>query len=124
MLLYEELSEQILGAAIEVHRELGPGLLESAYEECLCCELAQGGISYQRQLPLPVIYKGHQLDCDYRIDLLVEKKIVVELNCVDVLLPIFEAQPMTYLKLSGCKLGLLMNFNVRLLKDGVKRIVF
>ncbi|MFZ4083646.1 MAG: GxxExxY protein [Pirellula sp.] len=123
MLIYEELSGQIRGAAIEVHRELGPGLLESAYEECLCFELRSRGIAYDRQLELPVKYKGLQLDCGYRIDVLVEKKIVLELKSVESLLAIHEAQLMTYLKLSGCKLGMLMNFNVVLMKDGMKRIV-
>jgi GxxExxY protein len=123
MLIYEELSGQIRGAAIEVHRELGPGLLESAYEECLCYELRSRGIAYDRQLELPVKYKGLQLDCGYRIDVLVEKKIVLELKSVESLLAIHEAQLMTYLKLSGCKLGMLMNFNVVLMKDGMKRIV-
>jgi GxxExxY protein len=123
MLLYEELSGQIRGAAIEVHRELGPGLLESAYEECLCYELRSRGIAFDRQLELPVKYKGLQLDCGYRIDVLVEKKIVLELKSVDSLLAIHDAQLMTYLKLSGCKLGMLMNFNVVLMKDGMKRLV-
>ena len=123
MLIYEELSGQIRGAAIEVHRELGPGLLESAYEECLCFELRSRGIAYDRQLELPVKYKGLQLDCGYRIDVLVEKKIVLELKSVESLLAIHEAQLMTYLKLSGCKLGMLMNFKVVLMKDGMKRIV-
>jgi GxxExxY protein len=123
MLIYEELSGQIRGAAIEVHRELGPGLLESAYEECLCYELRSRGIAYDRQLELPVKYKGLQLDCGYRIDVLVEKKIVLELKSVESLLVIHEAQLMTYLKLSGCKLGMLMNFNVVLMKEGMKRIV-
>lgn len=123
MLLYEELSGQIRGAAIEVHRELGPGLLESTYEECLCYELSACGIPFQRQLELPVQYKGFQLDCGYRIDILVDNKIILEIKSVETLLPIHEAQLMTYLKLSGCKLGLLMNFNVVLMKDGIKRLV-
>jgi GxxExxY protein len=123
MLIYEELSGQIRGAAIEVHRELGPGLLESAYEECLCYELRSRGIAFDRQLELPVKYKGLHLDCGYRIDVLVEKKIILELKSVDSLLAIHDAQLMTYLKLSGCKLGMLMNFNVVLMKDGMKRIV-
>ena len=123
MLLYEELSGQIRGTAIEVHRELGPGLLESAYEECLCYELNARGIQFQRQLELPVNYKGLRLDCGYRIDILVENKIILELKSVEALLPIHDAQLMTYLKLSGCKLGLLMNFNVALVKDGIKRFV-
>ena len=123
MLLYEDLSGKIRGAAMEVHRELGPGLLESAYEECLCYELTQRGIPFQRQLPLPVTYKGIHLNCDYKIDILVDHKILLELKSVDVLIPIHEAQLITYLKLSGCKLGLLMNFNGPMLKDGIKRFV-
>ena len=123
MLLYEELSGQIRGAAIEVHRELGPGLLESAYEECLCYELNARGVPFQRQWELPVNYKGLRLDCGYRIDILVENKIILELKSVAALLPIHDAQLMTYLKLSGCKLGILINFNVVLVKDGIKRIV-
>ena len=123
MLLYEELSGKILGAAIEVHRELGPGLLESTYEECLGYELNHCGIPFQRQWELPVKYKGQQLNCGYRIDILVDHKIVLELKSVEALLPIHDAQLMTYLKLSGCKLGLLMNFNVVAMKNGIKRFV-
>lgn len=122
MLLYEELSGQIRGAAIEVHRELGPGLLESTYEECFCFELELRGISFQRQLELPVAYKGRRLDCGYRIDVLVDNKIILELKSVETILPIHEAQLMTYLRLSGFKLGLLMNFNVGLMKDGIRRL--
>jgi len=123
MLLYEELSGQIRGAAMEVHRELGPGLLESTYEECLCYELSARGIPFQRQLELPVNYKSLRLACGYRIDILVENKIILELKSVEQLLPIHDAQLMTYLKLSGHKLGLLMNFNVAVMKDGIKRFV-
>jgi GxxExxY protein len=123
MLVYEELSGAVRGAAIEVHRVLGPGLLESAYEACLCHELQLRQIPFQRQIELPVEYNGIALDCGYRIDVLVDEKIVLELKAVETLRPIHEAQLMTYLKLSRKKLGLLINFNVPLLKDGVKRIV-
>ena len=123
MLLYEELTGQIRGAAIDVHRELGPGLLESAYEACLCYELKSRGIPFQRQLELPVRYKGLLLDCGYRIDILADDKVILELKAVESLAPIHEAQLMTYLKLSGKRLGLLMNFNVVLMKDGIKRFV-
>jgi GxxExxY protein len=118
-----EFTEQVIGACIEIHRQLGPGLLESAYEECLCYELAQRGIRFERQKPLPVKYKNINLDCGYRLDLVVEGKIIVELKTVELLLPIHEAQLLTYLKLSGLTLGLLINFNVPVLKNGIKRIV-
>ena len=117
------LSEKIIGAGIEVHRRLGPGLLESAYEECLCHELKLNGLSFERQRPLPVTYKGVTLDCGYRLDVVVERFIILELKTVEALLPIHEAQLLTYLKLSGLRLGLLMNFNVPVLKDGVKRMI-
>ncbi len=120
--LYEELSGEIVGAAIAVHRELGPGLMESVYEECLCHELKTRGIQNLRQLSLPVLYKGLRLDCGYRIDVLVDDRIVLELKAVDALTAIHDAQLMTYLKLSGKRLGILMNFNVVLMKDGIKRI--
>lgn len=123
MLLHEELTGKVRGAAIEVHRELGPGLLESVYEECLCHELNIRAIPYQRQLELPITYKGRQLASDYRIDLLVDEKVILELKCVEALLPIHDAQLMTYLKMTGCRVGLLMNFNVTVLKDGMKRLV-
>ena len=123
MLLHEDLSYQIVGSAIEVHRELGPGLLESAYEACLCHEFTLRGIQYHRQAERPVIYKGLVIDCGYRIDILVEGLIVLELKAVSEFLPIYEAQLMTYLKLTECRLGLLMNFNVSVMKDGIKRIV-
>ena len=123
MLIHEQLSGVILGAAIEVHRELGPGLLESTYEECLCYELSARGVPFQRQLTMPVNYKSLRLDCGYRIDVIVDNKIILELKSVDRILPINDAQLTTYLKLSGCKLGLLMNFNVAFMKDGIKRIV-
>jgi GxxExxY protein len=123
MLLYEELTGQVRGAAIEVHRELGPGLLESAYEECSCYELKSRRIPFQRQLELPVLYKGLRLDCGYRIDVMVDDSVVLKLKAVESLAPIHDAQLMTYLKLSHKKLGLLMDFNVVLMKDGIKRIV-
>ena len=116
-----KLTEQVIGAAIEVHRAVGSGLLESAYEECLCQELDLRQIPFERQLPLSVEYKGARLDCGYRLDLLVAKAVVVEIKTVSVLEQIHEAQLLTYLKLGGWKLGLLINFNVPLLKDGIKR---
>jgi GxxExxY protein len=118
-----ELTQETIGAAIEVHRALGPGLLESAYEECLCKELTIRNISFERQKPLPLEYKGFKLECGYRIDLLVAGTVVVEVKAVEVLLPIHEAQLLTYLKLGGWKLGLLINFNVPVLKQGIKRLV-
>lgn len=116
-------TEQIIGAAIEVHRALGPGLLESAYEECLCHELNLRKIPFERQKPLPVEYKGVKLDCGYRLDLLVDNSVVVELKAVETIEPIHEAQLLTYLKLGGWRLGLLINFNVPVLKDGIRRRV-
>ena len=115
------ITEQIIGAGIEVHKSLGPGLLESAYEECLCRELALRDIRFERQRALPVEYKGVKLDCGYRLDLLVENTVVVEIKSVTTIQPIHEAQLLTYLKLGGWKLGLLINFNVPVLKDGVRR---
>lgn len=122
MAKFVEITEAIIGAAIEVHRELGPGLLESAYEECLAYELSLRGLTARRQVELPVIYKRVELDCGYRIDLIVEEAVVVELKAVEKLLPIHEAQILTYLKLSGMSVGLLLNFNVPVLRDGIKRI--
>lgn len=116
-------TEPIIGAAIEVHRQMGPGLLESTYEECLCHELHLCGIRFTRQVELPVIYKGLKLDCGYRIDLLVEDTVVVELKAVEQLLPVHEAQLLTYLHLTKKPVGLLINFNVPLLKDGIRRRV-
>ena len=117
------LSKLIIGAAIEVHRQTGPGLLESAYEECLAYEFTVRDIPFERQKPVPVVYKGVQLDCGFRLDFLVGGLVVVELKAVSELAPIHDAQVLTYLKLTGCKLGLLLNFNVRLMKDGIKRLV-
>ena len=116
------LTGKVIGAAIEVHKTLGPGLLESVYEECLCRELQLSKIRYERQKGLPVEYKGAMLDCGYRLDLVVEGKLIVELKSCDTLQPIHEAQLLTYLKLTNIKIGLLINFNVPVLKDGIKRM--
>jgi len=118
-----EITEKIIGCAIEVHRHLGPGLLESAYEECTCHEIAELGLRLQRQIPLPVIYKGVRLDCGYRMDTVVEDLVVIEFKTVEKLLPVHEAQLLSYLKLSGLSVGLLINFHVPVLKDGLRRIV-
>ena len=118
-----KLSEQIIGAAIEVHRHLGPGLLESTYETCLAYELQQLGLSFERQKALPLVYKEIRLDQGYRIDLLVERKVVVEIRVVEQIAPVHEAQVLSYLKFSSCKIGLLLNFNVKLLKDGIRRFI-
>ncbi len=118
-----QISEKIIGCAIQVHRELGPGLLESSYEECLYYELVQSGLLVEKQKPLPLVYKEVRLDCGYRIDLMIEGKIIVEVKAVESLNDIHMAQILTYLKLSNTRLGLLMNFNVTLLKSGIKRIV-
>jgi len=116
-------TEAIIGAAIEVHKHLGPGLLESAYEECLCHELNLRNIPFQRQVPLPVVYKGVKLDCGYRIDLLVKDEVVVELKAMESIQPIHEAQTLTYMRLGGWKVGLIINFNVPIVVKGVKRLV-
>jgi GxxExxY protein len=118
-----EISGQIVDAAIKVHTALGPGLLESAYEACLMFELSRRGLRVQRHVELPVVYEGVQIEVGYRVDLLVEDAIVVEVKSISELAPIHKAQLLTYLKLSGHKVGLLMNFNVELLKDGIKRMV-
>ena len=118
-----DITGKIIGAAIEVHKKLGPGLLESAYEECLCCEMQLRGIEFKRQVPLSLNYKGVVLDCGYRLDLLVEDKVIVELKSIEGLEPIHEAQMLTYLKLRNAWLGLIINFNVIMLKDGVRRLV-
>lgn len=116
-----ELTEIIIGAAIEVHRHLGPGLLESVYEAAMAYEIVDRGLSVQRQKPVPLAYKGLQFEEGYRIDLFVADEVIVELKCVDAVLPIYEAQVISYLKLTGQKLGLLINFKVPLLKDGIRR---
>jgi GxxExxY protein len=117
-----KVTEQIIGAAIEVHRALGPGLLESAYEECLVYELTQRRVAFERQKPIPVVYKEVHLDCGFRLDLLVENLVIVELKAVSQFEPVHEAQLLTYLKLTGLKLGLLLNFNVSQLRRGIKRL--
>jgi GxxExxY protein len=116
-----DLTSVIIGCAINVHRILGPGLLESAYEECLAFELNEAGLLFERQKPVPVVFKEIKLECGYRIDILVEKSVIIELKSVDQLAPIHEAQILTYLKLSGKRIGLLINFNVTILKNGIKR---
>ncbi|MCH8211413.1 MAG: GxxExxY protein [Planctomycetes bacterium] len=118
---HRELTSDIIGAAIEVHRALGPGLLESAYEVCLADELNRRDIDFKRQLDLPVEFKGRQLDCGYRLDFLVEDLVIVELKCVERIMPIHEAQLLTYLRLAHKQAGLLINFNVRMLRDGIVR---
>jgi GxxExxY protein len=117
------LTARIIGAAIAVHRALGPGLLESTYQACLIHELMGSGLHVERQVPVPVVYRPVTLDCGYRIDLLVERQIVVELKTVDRFDAVHTAQLLTYLKLSGLRVGLLINFNVRLLKDGLRRYI-
>ena len=118
-----ELSNKIIGAAIEVHKALGPGLLESAYEECLCHEFDLRDLRFERQKALPIIFKGKKLDCGYRLDVVVENAIILELKSCDSIDPIHRAQLLTYLKLSGLKLGLILNFNVVLMREGIVRIV-
>lgn len=118
-----KITETIIGAAISVHKALGPGLLESAYETCMVYELAQQGLKVIQQKPIPVVYREVTLDCGYRLDLLVEDQVIVEIKSVDTLMPIHKAQLMSYLKLSGCSVGLLINFNVQLLKSGIVRLV-
>jgi len=119
----DPLTNRIIGLAIAVHRELGPGLLESAYEQCFCLELTQAGIEYVRQVPLAIVYKGIRLECGYRLDVVVQRELIIEIKAVDQLLPIHEAQLLTYLRLSGHKVGLLMNFNTVVLKNGIRRFV-
>ena len=117
------LSERVIGLAIEVHRALGPGLFESAYEECLCFELKTAGLDFARQVPLPITYKAVKLDCGYRMDFVVDKRLVIELKTVERLLPIHDAQLLTYLRLGRIPTGLLFNFHSAVLKDGIKRLV-
>ena len=117
------LTGQIIGAAIEVHKILGPGLLESTYEKCLCQELQLRNLAFERQKPFPIVYKGMKLDCGYRLDIIVEKQIIVELKASESIENIHKAQLLTYLKLSGRNLGLLLNFNVPVMKDGIVRMV-
>lgn len=119
----DKITNAIIAAAIKVHQALGPGLLESAYEACTVFELIDAGFKAEQQKPLPVVYRGVHLDCGYRIDLMVSDAVIVEFKAVDKLLPIHEAQVLSYLKLSGCQVGLLINFNVRVLREGVRRFV-
>lgn len=119
-----QITEEVIGAAIEVHRHLGAGLLESAYEECLCRELTLRGIVFERQKAIPLEYKGLRLECGYRLDLLVAGEVAVEIKAMDTIAPIHEAQLLTYLKVGGWKAGLLMNFNVPMLKQGIRRRTF
>ena len=116
-----DLTHRVIGCAMEVHHHLGPGLLESIYEECLCHEFDQAGITYVRQQRLPVKYKGHDIDCNFQLDLVVEQTLVLEIKAVSQLLPIHEAQLLTYLRISGLGLGLILNFNEVRLKDGIRR---
>ena len=118
-----KLSSEIIGAAIEVHKNLGPGLLESAYEQCLCHELNLRGLLFESQKPLPVEYKGERLDCGYRLDIVVDNAIILELKACEAIIPIHKAQLLTYLKLSSLHLGLILNFNVPVMRDGIVRIV-
>ena len=123
-MLYEEnLTRQIIGAAIEVHRYLGPGLLESVYEECLCRELELRNLAFERQKSLPLEYKGMSLNCGYRVDIMVGNSVILELKCVESIAPVHEAQLLTYLRLSGRKVGLILNFYATVMKDGIKRLV-
>jgi len=123
-LLFEPLTEQVIGAAIEVHRTLGPGLLELAYEECLCHELHLRNIPFQRQLPIPVKYKGVNLDCGYRLDLIVDDALILEIKCLEHILPVHEAQLLTYLRLANKRVGLILNFHVaQLVRGGIVRKV-
>jgi GxxExxY protein len=123
MQIENDLATEVIGAAITVHKSLGPGLLESVYKECLYYKLVKKGLYVEKEKPLPVIYEEVKLDCGYRLDLLVENKLIVEIKSVEELNKIHLAQVLTYLKISGCQLGLLMNFNVLMIKDGVRRII-
>ena len=123
MLVRGELTEQIIGLAIKLHRRLGPGLLESVYEECLCFELQQTGIDFERQIAVPVVYEGVLLEAGFPADIVVAHELIIEIKSVDRLLPIHEAQVLTYLRMSGYRIGLLLNFNVLRLKDGIRRFI-
>ena len=119
----DTITDSIIGAAIAVHRALGPGLLESAYETCLTFELVEQGLNVERQKAIPVVYKDVKLDCGYRLDIVVEKSVIIEIKVVDKIAPIHKAQILSYLKLCNCSVGLLINFNVKVLKDGITRVV-
>ena len=118
-----KITETIISGAINVHRTLGPGLLESAYEACMVFELAQAGLKVEQQKPLPIVYREVKLECGYRLDLMIENEVIIEIKSIEKLMPIHQAQLLSYLKLSECKVGLLINFNVKVLKDGIKRVV-
>jgi GxxExxY protein len=120
---FDLVSKEIIGSAIEVHRIIGPGMLESAYEECLTYELIQKGLKVDRQKPIPVIYKEIKMDCGYRLDLLVDKRVIVEVKSVDFIIPVYEAQILTYIRFANIKIELLINFKVTILKNGLKRFV-
>jgi GxxExxY protein len=122
MVIENEISKRIIGAAIEVHKQLGPGLLESAYEQCLAHEFTLQKIAYRQQPSIPLTYKGYSIECSYRLDFLVEEKVVVEIKAIDTILPVHQAQVLTYLKLGGWRLGLLINFHTPLLKKGIIRL--
>ena len=119
-----QLTHGIIGAAIDVHRELGPGLLEAVYEECLCYELTQKPIAFERQKPIPVVYKSAKLDCGYRADIIVCSRVIIEIKAISAVAPVHDAVMLTYLRLSGCKIDLLINFHSALLKDGIHRYVW
>ena len=123
IMIENNITKEIIGAAIDVHRELGPGLMESIYEECLSIELTRRNISFEQQKIIPIIYKQQAIQSNFRLDLIVENKIIVELKAVEYLLPVHEAQLLTYLKSTECKIGLLINFNVPVLKNGIKRLI-
>jgi len=120
----KQLTHEIIGAAIAVHRELGPGLLEAVYEECLCYELTSRNIAFERQKPIPVVYRGARLDCGYRADIVALGRVIVEIKAITSIAPVHDAVMLTYLRLSGCKIGLLINFYSPVLKDGIKRYVW
>jgi GxxExxY protein len=123
MLVCGELTEQVIGLAIKLHRRLGPGLLESVYDECLCFELQRAGIEFERQVTIPVVYEGVFLEAGFRADIIVARTLILEIKSVDRLLPVHEAQVLTYLRMSGYRIGLLLNFNALRLKDGIRRFV-
>ena len=118
-----KVTEAIISVAVDVHRALGPGLLESAYEACMVYDLAKAGLKVEQQKPLPIVYRGIKLECAYRLDLMIDNEVIVEIKSVEKLLPIHQAQLLSYLKLSECKVGLLINFNVKMLKNGIKMVV-
>ena len=123
MQIENELATEVIGAALVIHKTVGPGLLESAYKECLFYELFKRGLFVEKEKPLPLVYEEIKMDCGYRLDIVVENKLILEIKAVESLTDIHLAQVLTYLKISGCKLGLLMNFNVLMLKDGIKRVI-